>query len=96
MQVTPNHLVLHMFQNGFQEDYPHQLVEDQGEADQPVVPQIFLLGLCEDRRNIHFLVVLSITIVFQELLTSFAVIRSLSIHGGSTWSSWMFSLLKRS
>ena len=55
MMTAPDQfLVFHVFANSFQEDFLHHLRRFRGGAGWPVVPQIFLLILLQDRRDVAF------------------------------------------
>lgn len=45
MLTTPSHLILRMFNHGFQEDLLQHFHKDQSKGEQPVAPQILLLLL---------------------------------------------------
>lgn len=55
LRTTPNHLLVLMFWNGFQDYLLHLLSWDRGDGYQPVVLWIFLLALLEDSSDICFL-----------------------------------------
>lgn len=47
-------LLPHVHRNSFQDELLHRLPRDRGEADQPVVLQVVLIALLEDRSGVCF------------------------------------------
>lgn len=82
MLTTLNHLVHHMFGNGFRDSLLHHVPRDKGEADRPTVSQILLLTLPEGRKELLSFSPqsLPITLTFWRLIkTSFALTSASSL-----------------
>jgi len=58
MQNTPNHVLVNMSKQSFQDYSLHHLPRGQGKADWLVVHCVLLLALLEDRSDISFFPVL--------------------------------------
>lgn len=65
-----------MFGNGFHKDFLYRFPRDQGKADWPLVPQILLLSVLEQRSDLYILA------VFRNLPQSTQALKINSVGSG--------------
>ena len=101
MLTTPDNFpFFHLLDDDLQNELPHHLSRDGGEADQPVVPWVLLLALFEDWSDIGLSPVSGTSPVLQELSkmmeSGSAMMSSSSLSTRGPMDLWGSRLLKRS